>query len=301
MSEPLLIATADIHLCENAPSFRSSEPDWFDAQRRQLRWLSALSEKLACPIVVAGDLFDRSVGTTRLVNFAADEFPVCYAVAGNHDLPYHDFQNMRQSSYGNLVRTGKVRDIDGVMKFGVKGKTIALHGFPFGAQFRPCVKYADIDIAVVHEFIWNGVANSTFTSMLSSAHVSIRKRDLPGYDYYIFGENHTPFIEDNVINCGSFYRRMKFDVDYIPSVVVIYDDGSIKREYVPVEKDIITMPSNKVKVVKNKNGADFGDFFDSLKSAEALVCDAEKILKDYLLQNQVDKDVERAITDITES
>ena len=30
------------------------------------------------------------------------------------------------------------------------------------------------------------------------------------------------------------------------------------------------------------------------------MCDAEQILKEYLLQSGVDRDVERAITDITE-
>ena len=256
MRQALLVATADVHLCENAPSFRSSEPDWFEAQRRQLRWLDSLSKKLGCPIVVAGDLFDKAVGTTRLVNFAADEFPICYAVAGNHDLPYHDFQKMRQSSYGNLVRTGKINDIDGVLKYDCHGVSVALHGFPFGAQFRPCKKYADFDIAVVHEFVWTGLNNSALTRILASSHVSVRKRELPGYDFYIFGDNHQPFIEDNVINCGAFYRRMKFDVDYVPSVVVIYDDGSVDRIDVPIERDIISLSSNKVKVIKS-DGVDF--------------------------------------------
>ena len=301
MAEPLLIATADIHLSENAPSFRSSEPDWFGAQRRQLRWLSSLCEEYDCPLVVAGDIFDKAIGTTRLVNFAIDEFPLCYAVAGNHDLPYHDFQKMIFSSYGTLTRVGKVRDIDGVIKFESKGKTVALHGFPFGSNFRPCEKYADIDIAVVHEFVWTGEINSVVTSIFSEAHISFRMRELPGYDYYFFGDNHKPFIDGNVVNCGSFYRRSRGDIDYIPSVVVLYDNCELKRVNVPVEKDVITLPSVRIKEVAKKMNTEFSDLFESMENAEALICDADEILKDYLIRNKVDTDVKNAITDITES
>ncbi len=293
--EPLLIACADIHLSENPPAFRSAEPDWFLAQARQLRWLRSFAKELHCPVVIAGDLFDRAIGTTRLANFAADECPFAYAVAGNHDLPYHSLERISSSSYGSLIRAKRIIDINGVIRVSSHGVSIALHGFPFGAPLFPCKKQADLDIAVVHKFVWSG--RSPLAGILSDSHIDVVKAQFPGYDFYIFGDNHGYFLDGNVVNCGGFYRRATGEENVQPVVAVIYQDH-IEAVAVPVEEDVLT-PTGKIK--KNETHYDFSGFFESLRQAESLTCDVEQLLHDYLVSHQVEPDVHTAIVHITES
>jgi DNA repair exonuclease SbcCD nuclease subunit len=306
VSRALFIATADLHLSENAPSFRSAEPDWYKAQRRQLRWLKELMNHLNCPLIVAGDIFDKAENNTPIVNFALDELPECYAISGNHDQPYHQYNLLWRSGYGTLVKAGKIKEADGVIKMDIDGIDVMLHGFPFetvkNGGVRRFVRHGDIDIAVVHQFCWVTPLPNGRESKLGEYHLDEYKRKLPGYDYYIFGDNHTPFDEGNATNCGQFYRRTVNDIDYQPTVCVFYEDGTRERVNVPIDEDIIREPKKKLTdIARGRMNGDFDELFESMRNAKKVVFDAEAILKDYLVSNKVNGDVEKAILNITES
>lgn len=304
--KPLFIALSDLHLSDQAPIIRSAEPDWYAAMRRQLDWLKNLAHELECPIVIAGDIFDRSIGTSRLINFAFESMPMGYSIAGNHDLPYHSLDKIAVSSYGALIRANRVNHIDGVAVFcggDDYDKMIALHGFSFGVPFKPCKKAGDINVAVVHQFVW-----STGTQPIgigNGCHIDEILAKLPGYDYYIFGDNHTPFLystpgkQDNVINCGAYYRRKKGNETYQPYVYAIYVDH-VDKIPVPVSEDRFIERAEDKR--KNVSGTyDFTEFFESLKQAESLTCDTRELLQAYLRSHKVQEDVLRAIDSITES
>lgn len=302
---PLFIALGDVHLSEQAPIIRSAEPDWYEAMGRQLRWLEELSNHYECPIVIAGDIFDRSTGSSRLINFALEYVPFGYSIAGNHDLPYHSLDKIGVSSYGAMMRANRLTHIDGVMTFsgGDEWTDVALHGFSFGVPLKPCKKAGDIDVAVVHHFVWAG-ANKP-VGIEGGYHIDDVLEQLPGYDYYVFGDNHTPFIysspgkRNNVVNCGAFYRRKKGNETYQPYVYMVYTDH-IESVKVPVSEDkFIERVDEKRKLLGRQY--DFSAFFESLKQAEALTCDTRELLQTYLRSHRVDEDVLRAIDAITES
>jgi DNA repair exonuclease SbcCD nuclease subunit len=269
------------------------EPDWWAAQARPLRWLKQLAKQYGCPLVLAGDIFDRAVVDSRLINFASEELPYAYTVAGNHDLPYHNIQNLPESAYGTLIRTKRIVDIGDVVKLNVQGVSLALHGFYFGRPHEPCAKQADLDIAVVHHFIWTGKYG--YTGVSDKYRLDCVLGGLKGYDYYIFGDNHIPFCTANLVNCGSFYRRAKGHEDFQPIVALVYKDR-IDTIPIPVKDDIITF---KESTKKEESNYDFTQFFQSLRDSEALVCDAEELLKMYMISREVRQDVKEAITVIT--
>ena len=60
MLEVLAIFLADIHLSLKAPLWRSAEPDWLGAQVRTLEEVRELHELHKCPVICAGDIFDRN-------------------------------------------------------------------------------------------------------------------------------------------------------------------------------------------------------------------------------------------------
>ena len=294
MTEPLLIAVSDLHLSSVAPTFRSAEPDWWIAQARSLRWLKQLQKQYGCPIVIAGDVFDKAMGDSRLVNFAADNLPFSYAIAGNHDLPYHSIDKVQHAAYGNLIRTKSIVNIEDTIRLTVKGVSIVLHGFWYGRPFLPLQsRSADLHIAVVHAFVWTGEADDCYVPL--ETHAATVKTQLTGYDYLIFGDNHIPFIDGNLVNCGSFYRRTKGHDDFQPMAAVIYRD-KIEFEPVPTSHDIGGSIS---KIKKQAESYDFSGFFQSLHQSESLICDVSQLLQDYMVSRSFTEDIRNAMLEIT--
>lgn len=295
MSEPLLLACSDIHLTGTAPVFRSGEPDWWAAQARSLRFLKDKQKQYNLPVVIAGDIFDKAIGDSRLVNFATDNLPFSYAIAGNHDLPYHNVNNIQHSAYGNLLRTKSIFNIEDTVRLTVRGTSIVLHGFWYSRPFAPLKeRTADLHIAVVHEYVW--AKEFGYYGVPDNVHSDNVKKQLTGYDFLIFGDNHIPFIEGNLVNCGSFYRRTKGHEDFQPVIAEIYKDHI---EFVPIPiQDDICGHQGTVKQDKQTQ-YDFTEFFQSLRQSENLICDVNDLLQAYLLKHQVRDDLRHALTEIT--
>ena len=294
MSEPLFLACADIHLCETAPSFRSEEPDWFAAQARQLEWLGSMMKKYDVPLIIAGDVFDKAQGSTRLVNFIADHMPHALSCPGNHDLPYHSLDRIDISSYGSLLRMGKLEGIGGVHTMDIHGTRVSFTLFPFGEPLHPCETDADVNVAVIHHFVWT--APSAMEKIMPDCELNMLLKQMPGFDYYIFGDNHEPFFVDNVINCGSFFRRKKGDDSYQPTVPLVYADH-VQFLPVPVHEDIVTTAETKEQKAEAKHN--FEQFFQSLKEAEKLSCDISTLVQEELIKQKLSPEVKDAITRIT--
>ena len=106
------IVCADIHLSSKAPVWRSNEPDWFAAMLKPLKQLVQLQAELECPVLIAGDIFDRWNASPELINFAMKYLPIVdtYAIPGQHDLPLHNYEDMEKSAYGVLKRAGTIDD-----------------------------------------------------------------------------------------------------------------------------------------------------------------------------------------------
>jgi len=300
MNEPLLIACSDLHLCSTAPAFRSGEPDWWLSQKKSLDWLKALQKKYEVPVVIAGDIFDKAMGdvrtATHLVNFAADNLPFAYAIAGNHDLPYHNIRKKDEAAYGSLIRSRTIIDIEDTVRLNVRGVSIVLHGFWFGRALQPLkTRIADIHVAVVHEYVW--AKEFGYSGVPDQFHSDVILGQLSGYDYWIFGDNHIGFQEGRLFNCGTFYRRTKGDEKYKPMVGILFSESGWRIELIPTESEIAG--SKAALAQRIESSYDFTEFFDSLRQSESMVCDVNQILQNYLIANQVTEGVCRAIIEIT--
>jgi DNA repair exonuclease SbcCD nuclease subunit len=214
MSEPIAILTADIHLSHTPPAARSHEPDWYEAMRRQLRWLRKLQSKYGVPIFVAGDLFHKYNPPAELINFALRELPDnIYAVPGQHDLPFHNIQDIHKSAYWTLVEAGKIKNVeyDSPIRIESQVAVMRLHGFPFGHPLVPRKPYDlhAIDVAIVHEYCWQGTAK--YVTASEDKNMAAHRKNAKNYDILVSGDNHIPHEDFSqkpaVFNCGGFYRR----------------------------------------------------------------------------------------------
>lgn len=242
-NDPVIgLGISDIHLSLKPPIARSEEPCWLKAQGRVWRQIKKLQLKYNCPIVCAGDIFDRWNSSPELINWALDNLPRFYAIPGNHDLPSHRNELENRSAYGSLVRAGKVVEIP---KEGCGAGEMLLCGFPFGSEVSAPQKASlCVTVAVIHEYMW--IPGAGFPGAAVSHQLSKKDKRFSGFNVVLVGDNHLPWElklrgGTTVVNCGTVIRRKSSEVDYKPRITLIHRSGNVSSKFLNTKKDVITM------------------------------------------------------------
>jgi len=225
MSDVLAVLCSDLHLSERCPTARAEKDNWLDVQASYLNQLGDLSKKHRAPIVCAGDIFDRWNPPISFVNWVVAHIPKMYAIPGQHDLPYHRMERIGDTAFWNLVENGR---IDCIREGGMERGGLMLWGFPWGVGLHSLKDTEDgnsdlFNLAVCHRYIWAG--NKKYPGAPQDAHAGKLIDYLDGYDASVFGDNHKGFIFGNVLNCGTFLRRKRDEIEYVPQVGLLRRKG----------------------------------------------------------------------------
>jgi hypothetical protein len=163
--------------------------------RRPLDEIAKLSARHGdCPIFVAGDIFDKWNSPPELVNFAMDNVPEnSIAIAGQHDVPNHNFSEMKRSAYTSLKKAGTIKDISQVNFIEIKESKIRLFPFPYGRKLEKCFNRTDgwLHIALIHKYFW--VAGSKYPNAPKKDNIKQYSGILSSYDVVVIGDNHSNF------------------------------------------------------------------------------------------------------------
>jgi hypothetical protein len=248
------VLASDLHLSHAAPVFRGNEFSWSSAQSRTLNQVRALMTRYGVPLLVAGDVFDRWNVPPEMVSFALHHLPRCYAVPGNHDLPYHDYKLLPRSAFHVLAMVGLVTLLKPGEVTEVPGRVpLRLHGFAHGVPPVPCRDPHDmtLEVAVVHKYVWT--KSTGYDGAPEDCRVSAYEEALKGYDCALFGDNHISILKklDNgctLFNAGTLLRRTSKERDYKPCVGLLHCDGSVTREYLDTSKDAVPDEKEAVKL-----------------------------------------------------
>lgn len=288
----LAILLADIHLSLKPPLWRSAEPDWLEAQARSLGEISALQEWNECPVICAGDIFDRSRkiadgwnAPAELINFAIEHLPDnMYAIPGQHDLPNHQYSIIERSAYWTLVKAGKIKNIP-PNDVTIIDNRLAVYGFPPGYEIEPprqnhAIVEDGFVMVVVHDYVW--ISGHSYPDAPRDSLLGRKIEQLEDYDVVVYGDNHKGFTthagKTTIFNCGTLMRRKSDEIDYKPQVGLLMDDGSVVPHYLDVSQDkYITKAEEQVKDV-----LDMGDFFDELEKLGSTALDFAEAMKQFL-------------------
>ena len=255
--EPRVVALlcSDLHLSHRQPVCRSGESSWYEAQARPLKQLSALQERYDCPVVMAGDLFDRFNEPAELINFAIDMFPRnVWAIPGQHDLAHHGYSRIHKSAYWTLVKSGVISNLEPDQPNQISDE-VACYGYPWGFDPEPIVPSKHgLTIAAIHAFVWKGRSTGHPGAPDDSKVQKWRER-LQGYHVAVFGDNHIPFMSGRnptIFNCGCFQRRTKAEIPTQPGVGLLYVDGSVATVPFNVSEDIF-LNTNTLRSVESRS------------------------------------------------
>lgn len=249
----IAIFLADIHLSLKSPLWRSAEPDWLEAQYRSLQQVKELQDEHKCPVICAGDIFDRNKkiadgwdASPELINYAINYLPDnMYAIPGQHDLPNHQYDEIHRSAYHTLVRAGKIHDLKPIGVTTV-GEHLILCAYPPGYEIQAMSgckddkNEGDIWIAVAHQY--RCIKGKDYPKAPGEAYLHMHEKNLMGYDYVIYGDNHKGFTayvneKTTIFNCGTLMRRKSDEIDYKPQVGLLLESGKVVPYYLDISED----------------------------------------------------------------
>lgn len=299
---------SDLHLSPNPPKDRSCEKDWYEVQGRYLDQLCEISGSgtaEAVPVLIAGDVFHdgwrERACPPELINFAIERLPErCYAVPGQHDLPYHRYADKKRSGYWTLVEANKVVDLRPGRPKATGG--VVLYGFPWGYEVTPCHQPHDmaLNVAVVHSYVYTDKhCYQGAHEERPEGHVSRWEEKLGSYDVAVFGDNHKGFVVEGdpfLINCGTFLRRNLDEREYQPSAWLIYRDGSVRRRPFDCSKDKFLERDDADK--PRSDHQDMAEFAESLTRLGVAAVDFEEVTRRLMDREGVREDVREIVTQI---
>lgn len=283
------ILCSDIHLSLKPPIWRSAEPDWFEAMVRPLKEISSLQNYYGCPVLCAGDVFDRWNCAPELINFAITHLPDnMWAIPGQHDLPYHNYEDIKKSAYWTLVRANTINYIHPntpTLMDGADG--IVMMGFPWGHKVTPVPikrpkRNNTTRIAALHEYNW--IPGKEYPTAPKTSRLTSKRKNFKGWDIVCIGDNHKGFKykigETTFFNCGSLMRRKSDEVNYRPWIGLVTTDKDVIPHYLDTSKDKYLQMAKDSKGCPGK-ALDMDGFLQGLAELGKDALDFETAIKHY--------------------
>lgn len=277
---PSAIFTADWHLRETPPAFRSGENFW-GIQWKKVRTISQLQARFNCPVFHAGDLFHHWKASPFLLSMTIKNLPAqFFTVYGNHDLPQHNINLAGKSAIGTLEACE------------------ALTVLP-GNHFGDKEPQTSIVIEGRKVMVWH-VYNSLSKPFWANESTWMAKRMAEAFsdqDVILTGDNHTPFVYSEsptlVVNPGPITRQATDMVSIHPRVYLWYAATNtveaVKLPLNPLPLDTRNIAENRERNIRMEA------FVDKLNKEWEVNVDFQENLKRFYSANKIEPEISQLI------
>lgn len=258
--------TADWHLRGDRPRCRQ-DLDWIESQRKMVRFIVNSAKSRECRLMIVGDIFHTPRVSHEVLNMTLFELQKntygVWFIAGNHDLPYHNYDLLEQSSVGVLAKFFPE----------MSSSTIEMgpwNASPFGLDNPDSPE----SLVFSHQLVFpNAEARPMGCKDLGRTPEEVLEQ-FPHADIVCVGDYHHKFVYTApdgrmVINPGCTIRQVADMKDYKPSFyivdteartieeILIPDDYElVSDEYLVVTKEKSLSMSAFVEAVKNKGSVE---------------------------------------------
>lgn len=260
--------------------------------------------KHKCPIFYPGDIFHKWNSPPELINFALDHLPAGHGIPGQHDLPLHQYEDIRKSAYWTLTQAGVVHNLTPKQSFRpFTASKLVVWPFPWGTPVIPLKRVLnedDLNVAIIHKYIW--IDNNKYPDAPREENAMIYASEdnrLSGYKAAFFGDNHKGFmvhadrtgVSTHIVNCGGFYNSKSDEKDYKPRIWILYEDGSIQPHFMDTSEDKWEAESLDLK----GENPELLNLIESIDDFHDVTLDFAEILKRQLDKIGVSKSVRRFV------
>ena len=281
-----LLVTADWHLTEEKPRCRLDK-DWIGTQKKIISWMFVLAEKEKAHVTIIGDWADKSIISPVLVNYFLqrsvsltnysfiNNFKVglkTYILGGNHDYPYHNFENKDRSSFGTLwALVGKLEENPNgfIRSFSEIGMAGHWNKDPVGSNE---------EIVGIHILAYKKTIPPYIKGAVTAQDL---KNRFPKAKYIFTGDNHSNWVKEIdgtlIINPGCLIRQAADKINYQPVVYLVdTETGEFEAIEVPDKMEMVT---DEYITVENERGDRIDAFVESVKSGKKIGLNFIKNLK----------------------
>lgn len=240
-----IILTNDWHMLLDNPKCRLDSA--YAALQKKIRWIIERAIELDAPIIVAGDVTDKSrswrllAAWTPVLEAYRGEVNV-FVVYGQHDTKFYDATSRDATILGNFAQNGLVHVLGDAPTI-LPG--VCLYGLSYGdeprwtaAEMKRMREDNNYHILAVHDMIipkllWTGQEGATY------APEYINK--LNCFDVIICGDCHRKFKykavdgDRYIVNAGCLIRKTAdvYNFNYLPGIWVYETGGGMHWEEVP--------------------------------------------------------------------
>jgi hypothetical protein len=292
------IISADLHLTDVVPVCRRdmSRASWIELLERGVSFLYSEALKYKADVIISGDIFDGSTVPDYLITMllgyifrsGIDHDIHTYILPGNHDLPYHKFDNIDKSKFGILWKIAlsdnpylhALEELGAMFPYGTLPSEIDIERDVdcAGADFIS----PDIEMVFMHELTFHPDDLLPPSRQRIFTADELLNRLFPYARYVITGDNHHAFlyVEDDraVINPGCLIRDSADLMDYTPGVFLLrmseegdnidricFDDGEISDRHLQEEHAREDRIDAFVSIVASKKAVSL-DFIKNLRT-----------------------------------
>lgn len=242
-----LIITADWHLRATAPRCRTDE-NWIETQRNTLKQISKYAIQYEAKVCVVGDIFhtnsDASFEVINMVQEMANylnnhNLDGLYILAGNHDLPYHNSENINKSAIGLLLNSDNIFKLNQL----VSKKIISAPNFDEEVE--------DKELVFRHILV---MPDEKRNPLIDCKTPQDLLDETPNAKWIFAGDYHHNFIYKDsnryVINSGCILRQVSDMKDYQCGVYLV-DTNNDKIEFLQLEDNDDIIDDNYI--IKDKD------------------------------------------------
>lgn len=234
-----VLLTADWHIRGDRPRCRVDE-DWIGSQRQDIAAVRNIADvNNVDEVWILGDLFHQPRCATEAVVMVLDELkrfrvPV-YVLPGNHDLPFHDYQNLDRCSLGIVLKSfPELHTLDEGDGYDSRGLTLVANPFGMDPESPIC------DVWATHRLVFKDDKSRPMKDLGQTAQELLDAAPNVGAmivtgDYH-HGYVHTGPDNRRVVTPGCLNIQVADMADYRPRVY-IWDtmDGSVSPKYIGKE------------------------------------------------------------------
>ena len=299
------IITADWHLRSQRPRCRLDD-DWLETQRNALTLIANEAVEHEADVIVLGDIFDSTNETTNEVIGLVQEFAVLletmnlklYILAGNHDLPQHNLENIHRSAFNILIYSKNIYHL-GQLKINDGKSTMNVSASNFGAD-----DLLNADIVFKHILCFP--ENEKIPPNDEIVKPSELFVQFENAKYIFTGDYHRQFVyakgkTKKLINPGCLIRQAADMMDYEPVVFCIeFKNGELTYTTLPIPDDEKLVTDEYLEKEEERNNR-IEAFIERIIENEQVTFDFIENVHNLLKNNKIESEIKNTILELMEN
>lgn len=259
------ILTADLHLRGDRPRCRLDE-NWIESQRTMIRYISGYATAYQLPVRILGDIFHTPRVSTETLYMTIGELSRIddlEIIAGNHDLPYHNYDLLGQCSFGVLSQSFIETN---------KTSNMGVNAMPFGLD----IPDHPAELVFSHQLVFpNAKARPMNCPDLGRTAEEVLEQ-FPNAKIVCVGDYHHKFVHvapdgRMVINSGCTIRQVADMKDYKPSFYVVDTEAMTATEIeIPDDYGLVT---DEYLRTEEESSATINAFVEAVRTGKAVDLD----------------------------